>query len=363
MVISVQQIVDEIRGLSGLRRNQYYSDVEISEFVADGGRELADIFIASFEHHFQTSIDFTLAGGAGGNTFTLPDDFQKENMLLLNPTLDAPEQVPFLGSQLERAALGPGVFLWPGGGRRALIADQVLEVLPPSMAAGSYRLLYTPQFSSLAFPRSPDFTVPVAAITGTAGSDFVMTPNGTPEPGTVWAATTDNPWIMNGVTMLGLSPPFVLLSQRANPAQNGVFLVSSQGPGTANLQRLTSVAGHTAGTFLPAKGQTTRVTGGTVGAGYYVQTNTPAVLDTSAITIAPMALPASLVPWVRYLKVYGALTVRRGRQQPATDLERELVGLKARAAKMAANRTEQPKQAPMTRGRSAWWGTGGAGWR
>jgi len=362
MIITVQQIVNEIRGLSGLRRNNYFSDVEISEFVADGGRELADIFIASYEHHFQTSADFTLAGGVGGNTFTLPDDFQKENMLLLNPTLDAPEQVPFLGSQLERAAMGPGIFLWPGGGRRALIADQTLEVLPPSMAAGAYRLLYTPQFSSMAFPRAPDFTVPVAAITGTAGSDFTMVPNGTPEPGTTWTATTNNPWIVDGVAMAGLSPPYILLSQRTNPAENGVFLVFGVGGGTASLQRLTSIPGHAA-PFLPAKGQTTRVTGGTLGPGYYVQTNTPAVLDTSPITIAPMALPASLVPWVRYLKVYAALTVRRGRQQPAADLDRELTMLKLRASKMAANRTEQPKQAPITRGRRPWWGMGSGGWR
>lgn len=361
MLITVQQLVDQIRVLSGLRRNNYFSDIEISEFADDGGKELADIFIAAQEHYFQTSLDFTLAGGVGGNTLALPDDFQRANILLLNPTTDCPLPIPMLTSQLERNSGGAGLFPF-GGGRRYFVADQTLEVLPPSAAAGAYRLLYTPQFPTLAFPRAPTFTVPVAAITRTAGSDFSMTPSGA-EPGTIWTAATNNPWIVDGVTMSTATPPFILLSQRASPAQNGVFVFNITGPGTATLQRLTDIAGH-ASPFYPAKGQTILVTGGTLGAGYYVQQNTPAVLDTDPISIVPMALPAVLQPWQRYLKVYGALTVRRGRNQPAEDLERELEKLKLRAAKMAANRTEEPKQAPITRGRgSPWRGDGsGGGW-
>lgn len=357
--VPTQQIVDEVRTLSGLRRSPYFSDVEISEFVADAGTELADIFIASFEHHFQTPFDFTLAGQVGGNTVTLPDDFQKENILLLNPTLDAPERVPLLGSQEERAAVGPGVFV--GGGRRAFIAGQTLEVLPPSMAAGSYRLLYTPQFSTLAFPRAPDFTVPVAAMT-----NIPIVPNGTPETGTIWTVTPSSfPWVQNGVTVFGgPGSPFILLNAQNSQAQNGVFVITgTPGPGTYNAQRMFNIASNPSAVMLPARGQTVLVTGGTIGAGYYVQTTDVPTLDTSPIVIAPPALPASLRPWQRYLKIHASLTVRRARQQPAADLDRELTMLKARAAKMAASRTEQPKQAPMTRGRAPWWNTGGSGWR
>jgi len=361
---AVQQIVDEVRTLSGLRRSTYFSDIEISEMVADGGKELADIFIAAYEHHFQTSIDFTLAGGVGANKLTLPDDFQKENMLLLNPALDAPEQVPFLGSHLERAPMAPGVFAWPGGGRRALIADNSLEVLPPSMAAGSYRLLYTPQFSNIAYPRTPDFTVGVATM-----DNVPMSPV-SPEYFTTWNLTVSYPWVQNGVAVASLSPPYMLFNAQADPTQNGVYVVSVDNIGhTANAFRLTSLPGHPAPTLYPFKGQTVRVTGGTLGAGYYVETATvtpivpPADNRTDPKVFAPPSLPAALAPWARYLKVYAALTVRRGRQQPAADLAAELEMLKARARKMATNRTEAPKQAPMTRGRLPWWQGGIGGWR
>lgn len=360
MTVTVQQMVDEVRGISGLRRSTYYSDIEISEFIADGGSELADIFIDAHQAYFQTSFDFTLAGGLGHNSVALPDDFQKENLLLLDPTLDTPTRVPFLGSQFDRGSTSPGVFLWPGGGRRAYIADQTLEVLPPSMAAGNYRLLYTPQFASLAFPRTPDFTVGVATVPGSTGAGFSMTPSGS-EPGTTWACVTDNPWILNGVTMSGLSPPFLLLRDRPNPAQNGVFVKIAQGPGTATLQRYTSVPGKVA-PFYPTKGQTTLVTGGTLGAGYYVQTNTPAVLDTDAISIVQTPLPAVLTPWQRFLKVYASLAVRTGRGQPAVELAGELEMLKKRITKASANRTAEPRQAPITRSRLMY-GLGPGGWK
>lgn len=360
MTVTVQQIVDQVRILSDLKRNLYYSDTDISEFIDDAGKELADIFIDAQEHYFQSHVDFTLAGGQGANTLTLPDDFQKADILLRDPTTDQPSRVPKLGSELERTAALSSAYLYAGAGRRYFIADQTLELLPPSMASGNYRLLYTPQFASLAFPRTPTFTVPVAAIPGTVGAGFSMIPSGA-EPGTIWTATTDNPWILNGVTMSTLTPPYLLLTGRANPAENGVFVKTSQGPGTATLARLTTVTGFP-GTVLPAKGQTILVTGGTVGAGYYIQTNTPIVLDTDAINIVPPFLPAALTPWQRYLKVYGALTVRRGRRQPAIDLQAELETLKKRAAKAAANRTEEPKQAPITRGRAyPFGGTFGSG--
>lgn len=353
MSVLVQSIVDQIRVLSNLRRNPYFSDVDISEFADDGGKELADIFIAANEQYFQSAFDFTLAGGVGGNVVELPDDFQKANLLLLNPTSESPTRIPMLTTQLERAAAASSAYLVAGGGRRYFIADQQLEVLTPSMAAGNYRLLYVPQLASMAFPRAPDFTAAVRTVANIDFVEFGSEPSRsftvTPNPGA--------PLVVNGVTLT--AGMIVLIATQTGQQQNGVFRVAESDPGGTIFFRadnpLTSLPAY------PTLGQTVLVTGGTVGAGYYVETAVVTTIDTSPVIWGQPSLPAVLTPWQRYLKVYGALTVRRGRNQPADDLAVELELLKKRASKMAANRAAEPRQAPITRSMAPWGGVGGGG--
>lgn len=363
MGTTTQDLVAQVRLLSNLRRNNYFTDVDISEFIADGGKELGDIFIAAYEHHFQDEFDFSLTNGAdgsGSNVVPLPADFQKTNILMRNSGQGGPEIIRMLANLLQRN--GTNSAIWGPGGRRYFVgaAQQTptLEVLPASMAQGDYRLLYTPQFPNLAFPRTPDFTVGVASVASTPGSGFGMSPSGS-EPGTVWTATTDSPWIMNGVNVETLSPPFMLLIDRPDPSQNGVFIRAGGGMGTWTLVRYTDPPG---GVFpvYPTRGQTVLVTGGDVGAGYYVETADVETIDVDPVIFEPPALPNALMPWERYLKVYAALTIRRARMQGANDLELEMQQLKERAAKMSANRNEEPTQAPIERGRRrGWWGGAG----
>jgi hypothetical protein len=63
-------------------------------------------------------------------------------------------------------------------------------------------------------------------------------------------------------------------------------------------------------------------------------------------------LPQSLGPWAVYLKVHVAITIRTSRQQDTTTLDQKLQALKQRVAGSAKNRTQSPRQAPITRRRA-----------
>lgn len=68
-------------------------------------------------------------------------------------------------------------------------------------------------------------------------------------------------------------------------------------------------------------------------------------------------VPTILLPWKLYIVVHASITIRAARQQDTSELETKLGQLKARIAKMSANRTEQVSSAPFTRrGRRSWWG-------
>jgi hypothetical protein len=283
---------------------------------------------------------------------------------------------------LERASTDSA--LWGPGGRRYFIADQTLEILPSALSQGDYRLLYTPQFPNLAFPRTPDATAAVRTKpgvngTGPGGSHYngnlVFVQSGT-EPGRSFAIDP-NPGqtiVINGVTMVGGADPItnptshgtiVLIANQNDPNENGLFVCRESDPGGTTFFRLETATGLAA----LGLGTVVSVTGGDTGSGYWRQTTdtTEATVDTAPLLYEEPSLPVVLTPWQRYLKVYAALTIRRARMQDASDLVAEMEGpngLKKRAEKMAANRTEDPTQAPIThggRGRG-WWGIPGASW-
>ena len=63
------------------------------------------------------------------------------------------------------------------------------------------------------------------------------------------------------------------------------------------------------------------------------------------------ALPVSMTPWALYIKVHASIAIRTSRQQDTGALEAKLQELKQRIAGSVKNRTQAPRQAPITRRR------------
>lgn len=121
MAVLVTDLIADIRTDSGLRNNQVFTDADIRRMVLDAGAELYDDVEGSFQAYIISTFDFTLAPGA--NSVALPADFKRDNSLTYNPTSTTPQRVDPLGSWLERGALSTN-------------------------AAGTYRLYYTPFFTT-----------------------------------------------------------------------------------------------------------------------------------------------------------------------------------------------------------------------
>lgn len=147
MAVLVQTLIDQARLLSNLKANLFFSDDDIGGFINDAAMELADIFVDSYEHYFATVQNFTLAGGVGANTVALNTDFEKATILIKDPDT-TPVRVDPLPSVMERASTGVNL---PGLSRCYSIGGTpaVLEILPPSSAAGIFRLYYTPQLGAI----------------------------------------------------------------------------------------------------------------------------------------------------------------------------------------------------------------------
>lgn len=225
-----------------------------------------------------------------GNSVTLPADFKRDNSLTYNPTSQSPSPVKPLGSWLER-----------GGGST-------------SGMAGSYRLYYTPFFPSLAIPTSTR-----TYNTGGGGSY-------------VAATRTYN------VTSGGISPAFTtndiggavsIMDNGGHPQMSGVYVIAS-------IVSATSV--------VLASGPPADVASGLDAGG--------SIYSALGTASAPVVLPNSLTPWALYLKVHASIAIRTSRQQDTSALEQKLQGLKQRIAGSVKNRTQSPRQAPITRRRA-----------
>jgi hypothetical protein len=77
MAITLPALISDVRIMSSLRTNQFFTDANIIGFLNDAQQELCDLVMKANEHHLMTSYTFTLLGGEGiGNdTVELPDDF------------------------------------------------------------------------------------------------------------------------------------------------------------------------------------------------------------------------------------------------------------------------------------------------
>lgn len=191
----VVTLIADIRQLSALKANKFYSDYQIAVMASDASKELWDMVVAAYENYGGRTFDFTLAGGVGGNTVTLPPLFYKETLLTVNPTDPFPQTVHMMSNPQYRNR-GAGQLLTNGlAPREFLISGDKLEVLPAQNAAGNYQLLYTPQLEDLVIPQQVSLDIvyttgPVNVTARAATSSFLVGPALAPAGGT-WITTSD----------------------------------------------------------------------------------------------------------------------------------------------------------------------------
>lgn len=309
--VTVPELVSGVRTLSGLRTNQFCTDLEITDYLNDANRDLVDKFIATFESYFITSFNFSVSGSLGSNIVTLPSDFQKDNGLdRLNSANQPPSSVPMLPSWEERngpiaapgsITSGPGLCYWIQGN-----ANQATELrlLPTAaVAVGNYTLWYTPEIPDLFDP----------AITWTSGDHATGFTNDL----NIAAANFDSTYIGQSITITG------------TVSNNGTFTIA-----TVVSPTHITVSQSLTGESFPSTTTYSSQPAGTIG-----------------------TLPAKLVPWSLYLRVHASIAVRTKQQKDTSDLEAKLQQQDTRIQKMAPNKTQSVMQAPITR---RWLGMTGA---
>lgn len=224
------------------------------------------------------------------NSVPLPADFKRDNSLTYNPASASPSPIKPLGSWLER------------GGASA------------TGMAGAYRLYYTPFFPSLAIPTSTR-----TYNTGGGGSY-------------VSATRTLN------VTSGGSPPAFT-----TNDIGGAISVVDNGGhPQMSGLYSIASIASATS--VVLAAGPPSDVVSGLDAGG--------SIYSASGSVSAPVILPQPMTPWALYMKTHAAIAVRTLRQQDTSALDQKLAALKQRVAGSVKNRTQSPRQAPITRRRA-----------
>lgn len=348
MAVLVQTLIDQIRLLSNLKNNQFYSDDDIGGFVNDAAMELDDIFTDAAEHYSSSSYDFTLAGAA--STVLLPTDFMKEQILLRDPTASSPTQVPMLANLAERGRIGDGN-MTPGLGRCFYVGGDLLEILPASSAAGDYRLLYTPQLGNV-WASPPDFTVRLAgALAGTISSALS---GGAKGPGATLTGSANGALSMDGSAVAFGDRVLVLNTGLGSAVVLGIYTVSQPGAGGNPfiLARATdwdeSRELHVGSSILATAGAAN------IGVTFRLTAFQGAVdvaPQTFATTVvAPPTLPVRLVPWQLFIKAHVCVTIVQGRKQPSGEFVQKLESQRARARAMSKNRSEGVTQAPITRG-------------
>lgn len=142
--VSVKELVTDIRVMSGLRNNQFFTDTQIASFVDDAAKQWYDKFVLSHQHYFIKTFDFTLTNSV--SRVLLPTDFMKENLVVLNP---GPQEIPIDALENYQMTGMQGNALEPCGGQKWFIAGDYISVYPAQMAAGSYQLRYTPTLDDL----------------------------------------------------------------------------------------------------------------------------------------------------------------------------------------------------------------------
>lgn len=289
--------VAAVRQITNTENDPIISDPEIIDRCSEAKASLYDLIIGTYEHYAVKKMDpFTLVGGVGHNTVTLPSDFYKDVGLTLNP-LTTPVTVHRYSSYVDRNNLPR---------RQYICIDNYLEVSPPQIAAGIYQLAYTP----LDLP----FAAPIV-VTPHAGDAVDAFGNWTFANGAF-----DSTYV--GATCTIVCGAFSAIA--------GSFVVAT-------------VAGPTVVHMTP------------VPSGAPVAFGTAA---TNSFQLAGTvdAISQIMVPWYEYIQVHAAVAVKNKIEQDATELMQRLAALTARIEKMAANRMEEGGQIALPRQDGGFWG-------
>ena len=294
--------VSAIRQISNTERDPIVSDQEVCDRAGDALMSLYDLILGSYEHYAVKTVDFSLVGGVGQNSFPLPTDFYKDVSLDLNPTT-SPITIHRFSSWVERNNLPRWSYI---------IFDDAVIVSPPQICAGAYRLYYTPLQQPFGIP--------------------LTTP--TPHDGDAVDGTLKNWFFVNGAfdsTYVGVT---MTVSGCTDPQNNGTFTVTSVVDAT-DIRTDGAPASEAFGTaatvtFQPA---------GTIN-----------------------VLPQIFAPWYEYIQVHGAIAVKDKIEQDTSDLEARLGALTQRIQSMAANRMEEGGQVALVRRGGGNYPGGDNGW-
>jgi hypothetical protein len=147
--------------LSNYQDSGFIETDELDARINEAVSAYYDLVLGSRETYFQSTQDFSLAGGIGGNTVALPSDLYKVQGLDWNPDTSSVQTVPTLPSFRERNSIGRRSYDWTPG---------TLTVYPPNSANGSYRLYYTPTAPVLAEPVEVTVSYNTVTLDPTGGS-------------------------------------------------------------------------------------------------------------------------------------------------------------------------------------------------
>jgi hypothetical protein len=297
----LNQLILSVRQLSMTENDQSITDNEITDRLSEALSSLDDIITGEYEHYRVTSVDFTLAGGVGGNTFPLPADFYKDIGLNRNPTDSQPETVHAFNSWIERNILPRREY--------TLLGDN-LVVSPIALAQGVYRLYYQPLVTSfyngvLALDSTDSFTTISVGVGKYTFPQLTFPPDN--------LATGANIWIGGSVTITG----------SATAGGDGTFAITDV------------ISAHV----------------------LQVARTTQTISETFTAAASAVVIPANTaynvpqiyLPWYEYLQVHAACAVKDKLEQDTSTLEARREALKERIHAMAANRQEEGGQVAIVR--------------
>ncbi len=320
MSILVSDMGAAVRVQSGLRLNRLFSNDQIADLLSDAYADFRDKVDARNAFWFKETYPFTLNGtNTLDNLSTLiPDLKEVQYVNRINGTVKT-TTVTALGSVAERNDWTSGAFGFAG--RRYFVDGDTLEILPPPVANGTYEIVYTPQYETLALPLTRSFELtpvdsPFTAI-GNYGFSFANA---------AFDATRD------------IGATFTVAFDDPNTAWSGTYKITAVNSPTSVF--IEGTLPDPTGFTLPAAG--------------------PDVVETYQPVGSRNDLPQSMRPWAQYLITHACIAIRTSRKQDTTELERKLAQLSARVVTATKTRTQGVQQAPITRRRR---GNGGSGGR
>lgn len=201
---TLADLIQAARVIADYTASLFVTDTELSIVATEAISAYYDLVLSSRETYFRETYPFTLTGGYGNNTTTLPADLYKIQGLDWNPGNSSVQTVPVLPSYRERNSVAYRCYDW---------TPDTLTIYPPTSSNGNYELTYTPRAPILAEQVTDTTTYPTIEITADA-SDAV--------DGTL------NSWYFpNGTFDSTYVGKFLGITGATNPDNNGLFLITA----------------------------------------------------------------------------------------------------------------------------------------